>query len=118
MGLLDSVIGTALGGNQNAQGLAPGLGGAVNADARLQITMQLLQQHGGISGLANSFQQAGLDHVIASCIGTGPNLPVSGYQVRRLWTQVGSRRSLQNSESILLMRATSWRNRCRVLSIT
>jgi uncharacterized protein YidB (DUF937 family) len=80
MGLLDSVIGAALGGNQNVQGLAPG-SGAVNADAMLQMAMQLLQQHGGIAGLANSFQQAGLGHIIASWIGTGPNLPVSGDQV-------------------------------------
>jgi uncharacterized protein YidB (DUF937 family) len=81
MGLLDSVLSAALGGNQNVQGLAPGSGGAVNADAMLQMAMQLLQQHGGIAGLANSFQQAGLGHVIASWIGTGPNLPVSPDQV-------------------------------------
>ena len=37
--------------------------------------------HGGLAGLVERFQQAGLGNVLQSWIGTGTNLPISGEQL-------------------------------------
>ncbi len=42
---------------------------------------QLVNQAGGVSGIAQQFQQKGLGGVVASWIGTGPNPGISGEQV-------------------------------------
>jgi len=42
---------------------------------------QLVNQSGGVSGLATQFEQKGLGGVMSSWIGTGPNPPISGEQV-------------------------------------
>ncbi|HNB68974.1 MAG TPA: YidB family protein, partial [Accumulibacter sp.] len=89
MGLLDSVLGSVLGGQQTAQaGQSGGLGGLLamllNNPQLLQVAASLLGndgQHGGLGGLAGRFQQAGLGDVMASWIGTGENQPVSGAQI-------------------------------------
>ncbi len=89
MGLLDSVLGSVLGGQQTAQaGQGGGLGGLLamllNNPQLLQVAASLLGndgQHGGLGGLAGRFQQAGLGDVMASWIGTGENQPVSGAQI-------------------------------------
>jgi uncharacterized protein YidB (DUF937 family) len=50
----------------------------------LQATLALLAnngQIGGIHGLAERFQEAGLGHVLGSWISTGGNLPLSEQQV-------------------------------------
>ena len=79
MGLLDGlagqVLGSVLGGGQQ-QG-AQGTGGAL-----LQIAMNLLQnQPGGLAGLLQQFQNAGLGNAAASWVGTGPNTAISGDQL-------------------------------------
>ena len=42
---------------------------------------KLVNQSGGVSGLATQFEQKGLGGVMSSWIGTGPNPPISGEQV-------------------------------------
>jgi uncharacterized protein YidB (DUF937 family) len=85
MGLLDGILGAALGSNQvNPAGQMPGASGGVQTQALLQMAMQLLQQHGGIGGLANSFNQAGLGNLVSSWIGTGQNLPISPSQLTQV----------------------------------
>ncbi|MDO9405309.1 MAG: YidB family protein [Polaromonas sp.] len=93
MGLLDSVLGSVMNG-QTPGGAAPnpgaagGLGGLMgmlaNNPQLIQIVLEMLSNNsaqGGLGGLVAKFQQAGLGDAIASWIGGGPNLPVSGAQV-------------------------------------
>jgi uncharacterized protein YidB (DUF937 family) len=42
---------------------------------------KLVNQSGGVSGLAQQFEQKGLGGIMSSWIGTGPNPPISGEQV-------------------------------------
>ena len=49
----------------------------------LQAVLSMVNNHpGGISGLAQSFEQQGLSGVVQSWIGSGQNQPVSGEQVQ------------------------------------
>ncbi|MEO8407014.1 MAG: YidB family protein [Oxalobacteraceae bacterium] len=76
MGLLDMAMGM-LGGEQQQLG---------DPKARLlQAAIQMLtsNQGGGLQGLMGAFQNAGLGDALASWIGTGQNLPVSGDQVQQ-----------------------------------
>ncbi len=71
MGLLDSVVGAVSAQMQQHGGMVSVLGG-------------LLANHGpagGLGGLTEKFQQAGLGDVIGSWIGRGQNLPVSPGQI-------------------------------------
>ncbi|NMG28802.1 YidB family protein [Aromatoleum evansii] len=79
MGLLDGlagqVLGSVLGDGQQQGGQAPG-------GALLQIAMNLLQnQPGGLAGLLQQFQQAGLGEAAASWVGTGQNAAIDGNQL-------------------------------------
>ncbi len=85
MGLLDSVLGMAQQAmsGQSAQG---GTGGSADL---LQAALGMLGggqegegQAPGIGGLVQAFQQGGLGNVIQSWIGTGQNLPISAEQIQ------------------------------------
>ena len=96
MGLLD-IVGGMLGGQQGqagggglgdlaamlGQGGSPG-GGAGGQAALLQMVLSLLAdngQGGGLAGLMQKFQAAGLGEQMDSWVGTGQNLPVSPEQL-------------------------------------
>ncbi len=99
MGLLDSVLGAALGGGQQqGGGLGGGLGGLLGAmlggggqQGGGGLNAQLINAaigmlgndgaQGGLGGLAAKFQQAGLGDAMNSWVGTGDNAAVSGDQV-------------------------------------
>ena len=66
MGLLDSIAGALLGGNNG--GIA-------------QVAMEMLNQHGGVEGVLNKLKEGGLGNEVASWVGTGANLPVSADQI-------------------------------------
>jgi uncharacterized protein YidB (DUF937 family) len=75
MGLLDSVIGSVLGGGQ---------GGGGNGQL-LQAVLGMLGNDaagGGLGGLLQKAQSAGLGEVVGSWISTGQNLPVSADQLQ------------------------------------
>jgi uncharacterized protein YidB (DUF937 family) len=75
MGLLDQVIGAAAGiGNQSG-----------GNNALLELVLKLLSnpQTGGLSGLVQAFQNAGLGEIVNSWLSTGENLPVSAEQISR-----------------------------------
>jgi uncharacterized protein YidB (DUF937 family) len=89
MGLLDSVLGAVLNnGQQQQQSQSGGLGGIIGM---LASNPQLIQavtgmlgnnsQLGGLGGLVDKFQQAGLGDVVASWIGTGQNQAISADQL-------------------------------------
>jgi len=67
MGLLDTLAGQFLGGN-NTEGSMGALAG-------------LLEQQGGVSGLLEKFQQGGLGEVAQSWVSSGENLPISAEQI-------------------------------------
>jgi uncharacterized protein YidB (DUF937 family) len=69
MGLLESMLGSALGGGNAEQG---GLAGALGG---------LISQHGGLEGLIARFNQAGLGELVSSWVGKGQNLPISADQL-------------------------------------
>lgn len=93
MGLLDSVVGAALGGGQQQGGGLGGLlggllggqqGGGGNLAALIPVITSMLGndgQHGGLGGLMEKFQQAGMGDQMASWVGKGENLPISADQL-------------------------------------
>jgi uncharacterized protein YidB (DUF937 family) len=78
MGLLDSVLGSVLGGGQQQGGalgaLLPVITGMLSNDG----------QHGGLGGLMEKFQQAGMGDQVASWVGKGENLPISADQLSQV----------------------------------
>jgi uncharacterized protein YidB (DUF937 family) len=58
-----------------------------NMGALASIASSMLSndgEHGGVTGLVNKFEQAGLGEVVQSWIGTGSNLPISGDQLQQV----------------------------------
>ncbi len=74
MGLFDSIAGQVLGqltqGNEGVGGFMQAVGGLIN------------NHPGGLQGLVQAFEQQGLGGVVASWVGTGQNLPISGEQIQ------------------------------------
>ena len=94
MGLFDSVLGAVVGGQQAQAGSGGGMGGLGSIGGLLTMVTsnpQLLQAltgmlsndgaHGGLGGLIQKFQQAGLGDVVGSWVGSGQNQPISGDQL-------------------------------------
>ncbi len=95
MGLLDAVLGSVLGGQQQQGGMAGGAlgnvlgsllgGGGQAAGGAAQsplagILASLLAnngQTGGLGGLTSAFQKNGMGDVIGSWVGSGQNMPIS-----------------------------------------
>ncbi|MCL6484973.1 MAG: DUF937 domain-containing protein [Janthinobacterium lividum] len=59
----------------------PGADGETSAGL-LASVMYLVNQHGGLPGLLQKFQESGLGDQVASWIGSGANAPVSGDQIK------------------------------------
>ena len=70
MGLLDDVV------SRVSQALSHG-----QASGLAQNVLSMLQEPGGIQGLAQRLQQQGLGDVISSWIGRGANQPISAQQI-------------------------------------
>lgn len=105
MGLLDSVLGAALGGgNSNNSKLA----------VLLPIVMSMLNSSnndGGVAGLGDlvsKFQGAGMGDIIGSWIGQGQNQAISGSQLQDvlggdLLGQIAGQANLQQGETADLL---------------
>ncbi len=100
MGLLDSVLGAVVNGVTQSGGAASNLGGgglgnlmsiAANNPQLVQVVLELLDPQkspvGGLPGLVERFQQAGLGSLVASWLGNGPNAALSGEQLGRVLGQ-------------------------------
>ena len=72
MGMLDGLIGSALGGMMGA-----GERGQAQSPL-LQIALQLLQQNGGVAGVLDKFRQGGYADQADSWQSAGQNMPLSG----------------------------------------
>lgn len=73
MGLMDMAMGA--------------LNGAFQDKNLMQAASELLSNdsaHGGLSGLVEKFQQAGLSDVVGSWIGHGQNMPISADQISQV----------------------------------
>jgi uncharacterized protein YidB (DUF937 family) len=81
MGLLDSVL-SAIEQSQGSPAAASH-GDLINALIALLGQGQSAGGIGGLAGLVQRFQQAGLGEIVNSWISTGQNLPVSADQVRQ-----------------------------------
>ncbi|MEC5397705.1 YidB family protein [Uliginosibacterium sp. H1] len=75
MGLLDQLAGQVLGS------LNGNTASAAGDSPLLQIAASLLQGQGGLGGLLQQFQAAGLGEQAASWVGTGRNLPIDASQL-------------------------------------
>jgi uncharacterized protein YidB (DUF937 family) len=81
MGLLDSVLGAALGGGQQ--------GGGGQADLLKMVVGMLAGGSGaqaggaggGLGGLIEQFQRSGMGDVVGSWVSTGENMPISPDQL-------------------------------------
>lgn len=92
MGLLDGLLGAAMGALTQQGGQHSAGGGA--GGALLNIALQMLANRGqsqgpggglgGLGGLLQSLQGAGLGEVAQSWIGTGSNLPISPDQLSQV----------------------------------
>lgn len=71
MGMLDGLLGSALGG-------LLGGGAQQQQSPMLQMALQVLQQNGGIAGVLDKFRQAGYANQADSWQGTGENVPIAG----------------------------------------
>ncbi len=69
MGLFDSLAGSVIGK----------LGG--ERGTMVQIAMDLLNKHGGVSGVLAMFKEKGYTEQVNSWVGNGPNLPLNSDQV-------------------------------------
>lgn len=74
MGLLDSVMGAVMGQVQQQGGVGAVLGQLLANDG----------EGGGLRGLVEKFNEAGLGEVVGSWIGKGENLPVSADQLKEV----------------------------------
>ncbi|MGS5089625.1 YidB family protein [Hydrogenophaga sp. A37] len=74
MGLLDSLVGAALGGQQSGQAQSAG---GIDPQVLIGIVGALMTSSGGLSGILSKLQQGGLGDAAASWVGTGANQPVS-----------------------------------------
>lgn len=89
MGILDSLLGAAMssmqGGGASASAPAGNAGNAsgptISPTLIMSVVAAVMQSQGGIGGLLNNFNKAGLGDVMKSWIGTGQNMPVTPAQV-------------------------------------
>jgi uncharacterized protein YidB (DUF937 family) len=82
MGLLDGLIGDVLGSVQSGGGQAQV--GQQHADVATSLLQMLTSgQGGGLGGLVQSFEQAGIGHLIQGWISTGPNPPGTISQIQQ-----------------------------------
>jgi uncharacterized protein YidB (DUF937 family) len=75
MALLDSIL-SAVSGKTNSEG-----GGAA---ALVGVLGSLLEQNGGLQGLANRFSHSGASNTFSSWVGMGENQPISSNQIEQV----------------------------------
>lgn len=88
MGLFDQVVGAVLNNVQsdsNGGGLSSLISLATNNPQLMQIATQLLSNDGevgGLAGLTQKFQEAGLGEVLSSWVSTGVNQAISAENIQ------------------------------------
>ena len=84
-GFLGGLLGSLTGGGTQGQGGSLGgpLGG-IGGAAVAGFVAHAIEQAGGIQGLIDKFQQAGLGDKVQSWVGSGQNLPVSSAELQQV----------------------------------
>src|SRR5271165_7122064 len=72
MGILDNLLGSV------SSSSAPGQG------TLAVVALQLIQQHGGLTGIISKFEQGGMAAQAGSWVGTGANLPINAGQLQQI----------------------------------
>jgi uncharacterized protein YidB (DUF937 family) len=88
MGLLDSVIGSLMGGGTGST--SSGMGGVLSSLLGGGPTTGAAPGYGGsggLGGLLSKFEQGGLGQTFQSWVGSGPNQPVSPQQLQGVFGQ-------------------------------
>lgn len=98
MGLLDGLLGAALGGNreqtQTQDPLSSILGGltggrgtgtGVGGSLLLQLALMMLQKNGGLDGVLGKFRQAGMGAQADSWVSNGQNMNVSPDELQQIF---------------------------------
>lgn len=65
-------------------GLLDGLLGGMVGAGMVSVVNNVLEQHGGLQGVVNQFEQNGLGSTVRSWVGTGPNQPISPADVQKV----------------------------------
>jgi uncharacterized protein YidB (DUF937 family) len=99
-GLLENVLGAALGGNRETRtqaqdplgsilgGLTGGSSaatGGIGGNLLLQIALSMLQQNGGLDGVLGKFRQAGMGAQADSWVSTSQNMNMSPDQLQQVF---------------------------------
>jgi uncharacterized protein YidB (DUF937 family) len=64
-------------------GMFDGVLGGIVGGTMASLVNNILEQHGGIQGVVNEFEQKGLGDTVRSWVSTGPNQPISPDQMQR-----------------------------------
>ena len=62
-------------------GLLDGMLGGIVGAGMVSAVSNILDQHGGLQGVINQFEQKGLGATVQSWVGTGPNQAITSDQV-------------------------------------
>src|SRR5215469_12099743 len=81
--------------------LGGGQGDAGGASSLVSVAGQLIQQAGGVQGLASTLQQHGLGDAVQSWIGNGANQAISGDQLNQVLQKAGLDSVVSNAASKL-----------------
>ena len=65
-------------------GLLDGMLGGIVGAGMVSVVNNLLDQHGGLQGVINQFEQKGLGATVQSWVGTGPNQAITPDQVHQV----------------------------------
>jgi uncharacterized protein YidB (DUF937 family) len=58
------------------------LGGVIGAEA-LSLVKGYIDKHGGVAGVVAELEKTGIGQQVKSWVATGPNLPISGDQLKQ-----------------------------------
>ncbi len=103
MGLLDSILGSVLGGSGQSQ--SSGQAALINAVIQMVANRTGGSAAGGLGGLIGALTQGGLGNVASSWVSTGQNLPVSAEQLQSalggggMLAQLAQQAGLSNGET-------------------
>jgi uncharacterized protein YidB (DUF937 family) len=65
-------------------GLLDGVLGGIVGAGMVSVVNNILDQHGGLQGVINQFEQKGLGATVQSWVGTGPNQAITPDQVHQV----------------------------------